>query len=379
MSYEENLKIREDLLAGRIPKRPFIRLIFTLEAACGLSGLDLCRAHYDPEIKNKAMHSVCETFYSDSFPIENVRFPAVYQTLGARNWVMSSNGMMQHPEITSFTPDDYEAFIENPHAVILEKVLPKICKALDDDKARAILAFTRAYNLFLQTAGQEGAFIAEVSKEFGYAPGWFVGGFCEAPFDFIADQLRGFKGINIDVRRCPDLLEKVVDTALPIMLKLAIPRKIPQNHIVFIPLHLAPYLRPKDFERLYWPTFEKLVVTCANAGIKSFLFAEVDWTPYVNFLEKLPERTIIQFERGDYKKIKDTFGNKHIFGGFFDPTMTLTHSKEECIDWVKRMIDVCAPGGGFYFGFDRHVLDIKSIDVKKLQAVCDYVHLNTNY
>ncbi|MDR3160895.1 MAG: hypothetical protein LBU28_04700 [Spirochaetaceae bacterium] len=379
MLYEDHLKIREDLLAGRIPKRLFIRLTFTLEAACGLAGLDLCRAHYDPEIKNKAMRSICETFYSDTFPIENVRFPAVYQTLGAKNWVMSSNGMMQHPEITSFTPDDYESFIENPYAVILEKVLPKICKALEGDKFHAALAFAKAYNLFLQTAGQEGASIAEISKEFGYVPGWFVGGFCEAPFDFIADQLRGFKGINIDVRRCPDLLERVVNAALPLMLKLAIPRKVPLNHIVFIPLHLAPYLRPKDFERLYWPSFEKLVSTCADTGIRSFLFAEVDWTPYVSFLEKLPKGTIIQFERGDYKKIKETFGNKHVFGGFFDPTMTLTHSKEECIDWVKRMLDVCAPGGGFYFGFDRHVLDIKSIDVKKLQAVCDYVHLNTNY
>jgi hypothetical protein len=378
MSYEENLNIREDLLAGRIPKRLLMRLTFTLEAACGLAGVDLRRAHYDPEIKNKAMRSVCETFYSDIFPIENVRFPAVYQTLGAKNWVMSSSGMMQHPEISSFTPDDYEAYIENPYAIILERVLPKICEAFNGDKAHAALAFTKAYNLFLQTAGQEGAFIAEISKEFGYVPGWFAG-FCEAPFDFIADQLRGFKGINIDVRRCTDLLEKVVNATLPLMLKLAIPRKVPQNHIVFIPLHLAPYLRPKDFERLYWPTFEKLVVTCAEAGIRSFLFAEVDWTPYSGFLEKLPKGTIIQFERGDYKKIKETFGTKHIFSGFFDPTMTLTRSKEECVDWVKRMIDTCAPGGGFYFGFDRHILDIKSIDVKKLQAVCDYVHLNTNY
>ncbi|GHV32058.1 hypothetical protein AGMMS4952_21790 [Spirochaetia bacterium] len=107
--------------------------------------------------------------------------------------------------------------------------------------------------------------------------------------------------------------------------------------------------------------------------------AEVDWVPNIHLLERLPVGTIIQFEKGDYKIAKEVIGNKHIFGGFFDPTMTLTHTKEDCIDTVKKMIDVCAPGGRFYFGFYRHVIDINSIDVKKLQAVCDYVHENTNY
>jgi hypothetical protein len=379
MSYEENLKIREDLLAGKIPKRLFMRLTFTLEAACGLSGIDLRKAHYDPELKNKAMRSICETFYSDTFPIENVRFPPVYQALRARNWTMSSTGVMQHPEIESFSPEDYEEYVKNPYGVIMEKVVPRICAAMETDKAHAAVALTKAYNLFLQTLGQEGAFIGQVSQEFGYVPGWFVGGLCEAPFDFLADQLRGFKGINMDVRRIPDLLEKAVNATLPLMLKLAIPRKVPKGHIVFIPLHLAPYMRPKDVERLYWPSFEKLVVEAHKAGVRSFLFAEVDWVPNIHLLERLPEGTIIQFEKGDPRIAKDVIGKKHIFGGFFDPTITLTRSKDECIDAVKKLIDIGAPGGRFYFGFDRHVIDINSIDVKKLQAVCDYVHENTNY
>ncbi|MDR3294452.1 MAG: uroporphyrinogen decarboxylase [Clostridiales Family XIII bacterium] len=379
MSIDEKLKIRDDLLAGRVPKRVFMQLTFTLEAACGLAGLDLKRAHFDEELRKKAMRSICETFYTDTYPIENIRFPAVYQALRAKNWVMSSTGAMQHPEIESFTPDDYEAYIKNPYATIMESILPKIFAGFDTDRAHASVNLAKAYSLLLQTFGQEGAFEAQVSQEFEYVTGFFVGALCEAPFDFLADQLRGFKGITMDVRRIPDLVEKAAEATLPLMLKLALPRKVNPGHIVFIPLHLAPFMRLPDFERLYWPTFEKLVSGISKAGGASFLFAEVDWTRYIDYLAKLPENTIIKFEDGDAKKIKTAIGGRHIIGGFFDPTITLTHSKEECIDEVKRLLEIGMPGGRFYFAFNRHVIDINSVDVKKLQAVCEYVKENAYY
>ena len=379
MSIEENVQIRADLLAGRIPKRVFKQLTFTLEAACGLAGVDLKRAHYDEELRNKAMYSVCETFHSDTFPIENIRFPAVYQTLQAKNWVLSSTGAMQHPEIESFAAEDYEDYIADPYKTILEKILPKIFGALAGDKAAAGVSLTKAYSLLQQIMGQHGAFEAKVTQEFGYAPGFFVGGLAEAPFDFLAAQLRGFKAITIDVRRIPDLVEKAVEATLPLMLKLAVPRRVPEGFIVFLPLHLAPYMREKDFERLYWPTFERLITDLKRRGIASFLFAEVDWTRYADYLAKLPEGTIIKFDDGDAKLLKEKLGGRHIIGGFFDPTITLTRSTDECIDVVKRLLEIGMPGGRFYFAFNRHVIDINSVDVKKLQAVCDYVHENAYY
>ncbi|MDR1572046.1 MAG: uroporphyrinogen decarboxylase [Clostridiales Family XIII bacterium] len=376
---EENVKIREDLLDGKIPKRVFKQLTFTLEAACGLAGIDLKRAHYDVELRNKAMHAVCETFRSDSFPIENIRFPEVYQTLRAKNWVMSSTGAMQHPEIESFAAEDYEDYIRDPYTTLVEKILPKIYGALAGDRTTAYLSLLKAYSLRQQAFGMLGAFEAEATQEFGYAPGFFVGGLAEAPFDFLADQLRGFKATTIDVRRIPDTVERAVEATFPLMMKLALPRVIPKRYIVFMPLHLAPYLREKDFARLWWPTFERVVVELHKLGIAAFLFAEVDWTRYADYLAKLPVGTIIKFEYGDAKLIKEKMGDRHIIGGFFDPTVTLTRSLDECLDDVKRLLDIGMPGGRFYFAFNKHVIDINSVDVKKLQAVCEYVHENAYY
>ena len=376
---EEKLKIREDLLAGRIPKRVFIQLTFSLEAACGLAGVDLVKAHFDPETKAKAYRKVCETFYSDTFPIENVRWPEVYAPLGAKNWIMSSTGAMQHPEVESLYVDEYDEYSENAFATIMNKVLPRLYPKLDPSNPGASLSFAKAYQRQLATTGEEVGAQISLSEEFDYVLGFFVGILCEAPFDFLSDQLRGFKNITIDVRRVPDKVEAAVNASLPLMRRLAIPRNPVPGYTSFIPLHLAPYLRPADFERFYWPTFKQLVLDINEAGMKSFLFAEEDWTRFSDHLASLPENQIIKFENGDVKKIKEVVGAKQVIGGFFDPTITLTKSKEECIDEVKRLLDVGMPGGRFFFAFNRHVLDIASVDISKLVSVIDYVKNNAIY
>lgn len=376
---EDSMKVREDLLAGRVPKRVFIQLTFSLEAACGLAGVDLVKAHFDPETKRKAYRKICETFYSDAFPIENVRWPEVYAPLGAKNWRMSSKGAMQHPEVESMLEEDYDDYIKDPIPTIMKKILPRIYPKLDPENPGAQASFAKAYNRYLKTQGEEvGAEIA-MSQEFGYSMGFFVGLLSEAPFDFLSDQLRGFKNITIDVRRIPEKVEAAVEASLPIMLKQSIPRIPRPGATVFIPLHLAPYLRPADFERFYWPTFEKQIIEINKADMVAFLFAEEDWTRYSDALASLPPNQIIKFENGDYKKIKEVVGTKQIIGGFYDPTITLTRSKEECIDEAKRLLDVCMPGGRFFFAFNKHVLDIKSIDIDKLTAVIDYVRNEAHY
>jgi len=370
---EDKIKVREDLLAGRIPKRVFMQLTFTLEAACGLAGVELVKAHFDPEAKAKAYRSICETFYSDTFPMENVRWPEVYAPLGARNWIMSSTGAMQHPEVEAMFVEDYDEYIADPLKTITDKLMPRIYTKLDPSEPGANLRLAKAYQRFQQTMGEEIGFQIKVSEEFGYVPGFFQGILAAAPFDFISDQLRGFKNITLDVRRVPEKLEQAAVATLPLMIKLSVGRAPVPGGIAFIPLHLAPYMRTSDFERFYWPTFKELVLTIDKAGMKSFLFAEEDWTRYADYLASFPENQVVKFEYGDVKLLKDKVGSKHIIGGFFDPTITLVRSKEECIDEVKRLLDVCMPGGRFYFAFNKHIIDINSVDVGKLVAVLEYV------
>jgi len=125
---------------------------------------------------------------------------------------------------------------------------------------------------------------------------------------------------------------------------------------------------------------EKTVVELDKIGVALALFVESDWTRFAEkFLSRLPKSTIMYMEAGDPKVFAETVGKDHVIGGFYDPTISLARSKEECIDEVKKLLDIVMKTGKYYFTFDRSVMDVKSIDISKIQAVLEWVAVNAKY
>ena len=377
--FEERIEIRNDLIAGKVPKRMPIYVNFQLDAAVGLSGIDLVKAHYDPALMEQAYDKLCDTFYADSLPVVNMRYPSSYQALGSTNWVMGSSGSMQHPEVNSMEPEEYDAYTADPYGFMMETLMPRLCSALDTDPVNRSINLAKGYAAFNKAVADQGAVIGKLLKKHSYGPGIITGTMWTAPFDFVADQLRGFKGITMDVRRCPDKVEAAVNASVPILMKQATLARNKPGCYTFIPLHLAPYINTKQFERLFWPSLYKMVWDLHEIGIYCCLFAEEDWSRYADHLATLPKSSIIIFEYGDPAMFKEKVGKDRPIGGFFDPTMTLTKSKEDCLDAVKRLCDTLGPGGNAYFRFNKGVIDIKSINVGKLQACLEWVRDNTDY
>lgn len=378
--FQERVQIREDLMAHKQPKRVPVYVNFALEAACGLGGVDLLKTHYDFSLYEKAFDKVCDTFYSDSIPCGNLRFPPSYQLLGAKNWILGSGGAVQHPEIETMLVEDYDEFIAKPYETLVTKFLPRVCTALDQDPINAALSLSRAYSSYKDDGAQQGGIMMKLFDKYSYAGGLMGGGqLLEAPFDFLSDQLRGFKAITMDIRRIPDKVAAACEAILPLIMKLGTPAVMRPGIVNGVPLHMPPYISGKAFEKLYWPTFKKMIDDFDKMGIASSIFAEEDWTRYSEYLAQLPESCIVMFENGDYTHLKEVVGKNHIITGFYDPTISLTRSKEECIDEAKRICDTCMPGGRFAFGFDKGVMDIKSIDVPKIQAVLEWVRDNAVY
>lgn len=377
--FNERMQVREDLMAGKVPKRVPVYGGFSLETACGLAGIDLFKAHYDIELAEKAFEAVCNTFYTDSFPVNNYNFPASYQILGNKSWVLGSSGAVQHPEISPLMVEEYDELIADPYKCVQEKILPRVNTALDTDPINRGMIIAQAYASYNKSLSTQFGVIGKLSAKYGYTPGMITGPTAIAPFDSLSDNFRGFKAVMMDMRRIPDKVEAACNALLPYMVKMVTPNPIRPGTKCFIPLHLAPYMSEKQFKRFYWPTFEKLLLTMDGLGLGAYIFCEQDWTRYSAYLESMPESVSMLFEDGDYAHIKRVVGAKHIIGGFFDPTVTLTRSKEQCIDTAKRLVDTLAPGGRYFFGFNRSVMDIKSVDVPKLQAVLEWVRDNAVY
>jgi hypothetical protein len=377
--FEERKQLREDLLARKTPKRLPMTVKFLTEAACQFAGIDMKRALYDPEMVERASVAICENFYSDALPVFFTRFPWSFQLLASQSWVVGSSGAVQHPEVENMKAEWYDEFIADPVATIIEKIVPNACKALDVDPVSRSSLMTKVYavkqeeNRILKDIGDR------LSKKYGYMTSFMDGPTVPIPFDNLADKYRGFKGIMMDMRRVPEKVKAAVDALFPIAKFKATSKGVKPGTVSFLPLHMPPYISTKAFEEFYWPTFEGMVLFMDELGVLCNVFAEGDWSRYYEHMARLPGTTSFQVEEGDWAKMKSTFGREHVFGGLYDPTITLTRTKEQCVDEAKRLFDTCGEGGRFYFCFNRSIMDIKSVDVPKLQAVLEWVRTKAVY
>ncbi|AOT71004.1 uroporphyrinogen decarboxylase family protein [Geosporobacter ferrireducens] len=376
---QENIQMFQDVFNGKLPKRvPIGAARFSSEFAIQYAEKDLAEAQWDTSTLEEILDKVCQDFPSDTLPLSSIRFPSYYKILGARTFVMGSSGFLQHPEVHGLEPEEYDEFIASPYDCIMEKIMPRLYTELDTNPVRKSVVLAKAFKAYQDEMGNMGAIFGKLTQKYGYAPPLFSGA-TEAPFDFVADLLRGFKGITSDVRRYPEKVEAACDAVTSMMVKKGMP-KAPSNYsTTFIPLHMAPYMRDKDFERFFWPSFKKLVEDLAAAGQLTTLFVEHDWMRFIDYLYELPENTRMMFEFGDPKLVKEKLGKKHILTGFYPLTLLKTGTKQNCIDKAKELIDILAPGGKYYFGFDKSIITVDSVNIENLQAVLQYVAENANY
>jgi hypothetical protein len=367
---------------SKIPKRVPISISIPFEAVAQFGGLDLVQAQWQPEIVAEAADRLCELIFSDTCPFfGSMRFPSFYQILDSQSFVMGSNGFIQHPEVTGMLPEDYDYLIEKPYDCLLERVIPRQYKALDlKDPVKMALTLTKSYLAYREDMGAAAPIIGMLTEKYGYSTiGGSFGGFTSAPFDFLADQLRGFKGISMDIRRMPEKVAAACEALYPIVFKQGLPANPSIYAPVMFPLHMPTFMREKDFARLWWPTFKRLVDEYASLGVRTQIFCEDDWTRYLDYLYELPTNTVMIFEYGDLRQIKDKLGKKHIITGLYPMTMLARESKEKCLDKAKEIIDVLAPGGKYIFQFDKQPLNAQDINIENYRAVVEYVRDNAVY
>ena len=102
---------------------------------------------------------------------------------------------------------------------------------------------------------------------------------------------------------------------------------------------------------------------------------------YLDYLNELPENTIMRFEFGDAKLVKEKVGKKHIVSGLYPITLLQTGTVEQCVDKAKELLDILAPGGKYCFTYDKSVIatDKTGRIAENLKAVTEYVYENGKY
>lgn len=369
----------KDIYNNKIPKRVPCSVGIGLYAAAEYGNIDPKEAYWDFGKLEGVADELCAKIPSDGCVVgASVLLPAKYQSIGSRSIIMGENGFLQHPNTHMMEEDEYDEFIKDPYAFVVEVAAPRTNKNLDykKDPVRAMATIHQANSLTGMVMGTVGAVMGKMAAKYGYASGAMGGGGGYAPLDILSDQMRSFSGMMVDIRRNRQKVKDALEAMYPWQYDHCLPPNMDvytRDMAGFYPLHMATFMREKDFEELWWQPFIRQITDFASLGIRVGAFLEDDWTRYLDYLVDSPTGTYFTFEYADAKKFKEKLGKKFILGGGFPLKHLTTCTKDEIIAETKEWLDIMAPGGQYSFGFDKGALVLKDVDIDNLKAVVETV------
>jgi uroporphyrinogen-III decarboxylase len=173
----------------------------------------------------------------------------------------------------------------------------------------------------------------------------------KAPFDILGDTLRGTKGVIMDMFRYPDKVKLACERLVPVALSWALKRPgFLDSPVCFMPLHKGAdgFMSDEQFETFYWPTLRAVILGLVEQGMIPFLFAEGRYNTRLETIMDLPKgKTVWLFDQTDMARAKQTIGTVACIQGNMPLSLLHAGTPEATADYVRRLIDIAGPGGGF--------------------------------
>lgn len=267
--------------------------------------------------------------------------------------------------------EEYEDFLKDPSLFLLNKVLAKKYGALEGLSmlnpyslcGTTVLGFGSLAAPPLKAALQSMMEAADLTREYlrgmielnlhavqeGY-PIW--GDFVVMnPFDEFADNIRGLVNTVMDLKMDPDLLEEAVNRMADVTIPSAIAQgKMMHARYAFIPLHAGvdEFMSPDDYHDYYWPPLKRLLDELIRNDITPMVMCEGSYYTRLETLKEVQKGKVVYFfEKQDMKKAKDVLAKTACIAGNFDTGLLMHGTKEQIEEETKRLLDICAPGGGY--------------------------------
>lgn len=287
--------------------------------------------------------------------------------------------------------DEYDAFLRDPSDFFLRTYLPRISGVFEPFKM--LKPLTHAVELGMtdfmplsmpnmQAALQS---LMDAGKEYGkymqtvmpmifnaMASGFPspMGGFCKAPFDTLADTMRGTKGIIMDMYRQPEKVLAAVDRIAELSIETTIQSaEMMKSVMIFFPLHKGAdgWMNQKQFDTFYWPSLKKVINALNNEGFIVQLFAEGTYTSRLDSVNEFPKGFASWwFDQTDIQKAKEILGKDCCIFGNLPSSLFVTSTPKEVKKQSRELIETVGKGGGFVlcpgaFGDEMKVENLKAM------------------
>ncbi len=343
------------------------------------AGMTLKEAMYDNEKLCQAYRDFFKEFEADTFTsagmVPSGRTSEIIDSLSTKwpgHGLPDNASMQQFVEGEYMKADEYDVLINDVSDFCLRYFLPRTLGALalfarftplshilgmpNRFLAPAVMPEVQAAFQAIIDYGKEMAKWMEPIMAFDHealAAGFpsIFGGQSHAPFDILADTLRGTRGIIMDMYRQQDKLLKAMEILTPINIEIgrqmANASGIP---IVFFALHKGDdmFMSDKQYETFYWPTFRRVIMGIIEEGFVPYLFAEGKYTNRLKTIKDLPKGKVVwYFDQTDMFKAKEVLGDRACIAGNVPTSLLCTGTPRAVKEYCRKLIEVCGKGGGF--------------------------------
>jgi len=374
--YKERTNRMETAQRGEIPDRvPVYSLVDNW--AFTYAGYSIEEIFADDEKHYHAFEQVAQNFYWDSmFTSCTSRAMNYVHALDGGSYQTKGLMQVETGHALSMEADEYDELIADPYRFIRDVVAPRkyglMRMPYSEEKQRK---YNEAIDYYFRFRALGASSVARFKDE--HAMPISRGGVFWHPLDLLLDYFRDFAGTMLDIKRNPNKVAEACEALLPIVIELcegAYPAHI-DGKSIFNPMHSPQFLKPKDFEKVYWPTYKKAVEHFAAKGCVFQSYYERNYSHLYDYLQDLPKHSVFGlFEDDDMRVVKRRLGGMMSIGGGME-TYTLNYgTKQQCIDMAKSLIDDLAPGGGYIFTTNRIPHAPNDANPENLKAVNEFVH-----
>lgn len=357
----------------RIPIRPFVA-----EFTAKYAGMTCQEVVHDYHKAFEAAVKCARDFDWDAV-VPNMVYvwTGLAQSLGLRYYGIPGIGIphtvgfnyIEPPEDQAFMrADEYDALIADPTGFLYNTWLPRVAGEMVPSGApstyRNNLALVKTAMAMLQYFYAFGPQVQRLRTECGTPS--CISGIFKAPFDIIADKLRGYVGLVQDMHEQPDKVLAACQALAPHLCHVGLSTADPQRQVpIGFWMHrgCVPFINPRQYESHYWPTLRPIIEEFWKHGHQTMFYAEGKWAAHFDTFTELPDRSILfHVDRDDVFAAKKKLGHKFAISGGV-PNVLLSYGKPaEVADFCKRVIDEVAPGGGYIFDAGAIMQDDTSIE-----------------
>jgi hypothetical protein len=342
------------------------------------AGVPLKKVMYDPELMKKVWLKFVDEFDSDSFDGTLFFQARVSDLMESRTMKWPGHGLpddshsYQYVEGVYMKADEYDLFMRDPFDFQLRKLLPRTMGVFEPfadmpsfssyqglpNRLMAMCLDPRFQKLFkaIDEASKElpawGKANAETTME-AAARGFpvFRGGLAVAPFDVFADNLRGTKGIVMDMYRQPEKIHEAMEFVMPQLVSGAVAMADAGDcPVIMMPLHKGDdtFMSDKQFETFYWPTFRRELLAMVEEGLIPYPVAEGAYNRRLEYISDMPKSAVCwMFDKTNMANAKKTVGKVSCIAGNVPVSIAYTGTPEEMKEACRKVIETCAPGGGY--------------------------------